>query len=597
MADTSIKIPPTIVVRDFAAKLGLPITTITSELIKNGVMASLNQEIDYATAAIIADDLGKKVEPAGEEAPPLDETVVAIDQYLREDPGADLVVRPPVVVVMGHVDHGKTSLLDAIRSTKVAVGEAGGITQRIGAYQITTHDRLITFIDTPGHEAFGQMRARGAKIADVAILVVAADDGMKPQTKEAWRMITEAKLPFAVAISKSDKSGANVERVKKELAEQDIVAEEFGGKVPTVAVSAKTKDGLDDLLESLLLLADIDAKRLRVNPKRPAVGTIIESHVDPQQGPLASALIHTGTLKIGDEVVVGQVFGKIRSMKNDIGEQVKTAPPSAPVQLLGLKAAPQVGDILRVAPAELKELKKKVKSHQMTQHLQTVVGRTSTTPLSEEEEAKRKKIAKVFVILKSDTLGSAEAILESLKKLPSDEVSVEIVQRGMGIISEADVLRAEAAKAVVMGFNVPISPKAEQLGRSKNIDIATYKVIYDLINEIVRRLEDQLPPLIETHELGRLKILAVFRNENTFQVVGGKVMDGEMTAGASVEVLRQTASLGQGTIGQLQVNKQNVKSAPTGSECGLKLEGITTAAVGDMVVARTILSTKRKLPI
>lgn len=594
MPETVIAIPATIVVRDFATKLGLPVTTVTSELIKNGVMASLNQEIDFATAAIIAEDLGKKVVQSTE---PVEDTsaVSAIDAYLKEEAGTELTARPPVVVVMGHVDHGKTSLLDTIRSTNVTAGEAGGITQKIGAYQITTHQRSVTFIDTPGHEAFGQMRARGAKIADVAILVVAADDGMKPQTVEARRMIDEAKLPYGVAITKADKPEANVERVKKELAEADILAEDYGGKIPVIAVSAKTKEGIDDLLESILLLADIDAKRLQVNPNRPAVGTIIESHVDPQQGPLASVLIHTGTLRIGDEVIVGQVFGKIRSLKNDMGKVVKEAQPSTPVQILGLKAAPQVGDILRVAPDEVKDLKKKVKSHQMTRHLQTVVSRTSAGPLTKEEEEEKKKVQKLFVILKTDTVGSAEAILESLNKLPSQEVSVEIVQRGLGIISEADILRAEAAKAMVYGFNVLVSPKAEQLARSKSIDIVASKVIYDLIDDVTKRLEEMLVPSTEVQEIGRLKILGVFRTEATFQVIGGKVTSGQLQLGATVDILHQDATIAHGTITQLQLNKQNTKEVPTGSECGMKVEGITGASVGDSLVASINVQKKRSL--
>ncbi len=592
MAETTIKLPSSIVVRDFAAKLGLPITTITSELIRNGVMASLNQEIDFATAAIIAEDLGKKVELEGEEQAPV-ETVNDVDQYLVEDPGAKLVARPPVVVVMGHVDHGKTSLLDAIRSTTVTSGEAGGITQKIGAYQITKQDRLITFIDTPGHEAFSQMRTRGARIADVAILVVASDDGIKPQTKEARRMIDEAKLPYIVAITKSDKPEANPERVKKELAEENILAEDYGGKIPVIPVSSKTKEGIENILEAVLLLADVDATKLMVNADRPAIGTIIESHVDPKQGPVASVLIQTGTLKVGDEIVVGQVFGKIRSLKNDRGETIKQAPPSLPVQILGLKAAPQVGDVLRVDAGELKKLKKTVKSHQLTSHIRTVVGTTGNASNQTEEE--RKKIQKLFVIIKTDTLGSAEAVLGSLKKLPNQEVSVEIVQRGLGIISEADVLRAEAAKSIIYGFNVQVSPKADQLARSKNITILPFNVIYSLIDDVTERLENMLAPLAEVQEIGRLKVLGVFRNENTFQVFGGKVTDGELRMSASIEVLRGTTSIGKGTITQLQQNKQNVKEVSAGNEAGMKVDGITSAAVGDTAIVTVTTYTKRKL--
>lgn len=595
MADSIIKIPATIIVRDFAAKLGLPVTAVSAELIKNGVMAAINQEIDFDTASIIAEDLGHQVELESGEV--VEQSVTStIEDYLKEDDGTELVARPPVVVVAGHVDHGKTSLLDAIRSTEVTAGEAGGITQKIGAYQITKNDRLVTFIDTPGHEAFTQMRTRGAKVADVGILVVAADDGVKPQTEEALRIITEAKLPFLVAITKVDKPEANIEKVKKELAERNVLLEGWGGQVPVVEVSAKTKQGIDDLLEAVLLLADVDASKLRVNPKRAAVGTIIESHVDPKQGPVASALVQTGTLKTGDDIVVGQVWGKVRSMKNDRGELLKSATPSMPVQLLGLKAAPQVGDILRVSANEAQELKKKVKSHQLRHHLKTVVTPHAASTSTNDDEEKR-VIKKYFVILKTDTLGSAEAIIESLNKLQHPEVAVEIVQRGLGIISEADVLRAEGAKAVIYGFAVPVSPKADQLARSKNIPITikTYKVIYDLIDDITANLEAMLPPLVERQDVGTLNVLGVFRNEHSFQVVGGKVTNGEMQLGATVDVQRGGQTIATGTISQLQQNKANTKTVSAGNECGMKVEGQSQIVVGDTLVAHTTISKPRKL--
>ncbi|MBI3573182.1 MAG: translation initiation factor IF-2, partial [Candidatus Kerfeldbacteria bacterium] len=506
-------------------------------------------------------------------------------------------------------------------------GEAGGITQRIGAYQITVSaegkplsraereipplrqaqvrddgtKRAITFIDTPGHEAFMQMRTRGAKIADVAILVVAADDGIKPQTEETIKIIETAKIPFVVAITKIDKPEANPERVKKELAEKNILAEGYGGKIPFVNTSAKTKEGIDDLLEAVLLLADVDSKHLMVNPKRAAIGTIIESHIDPKQGPLASALVHSGTLKIGDHIIVGHVWGKVRSMKNDRGEPVKTALPSAPVQILGLKAAPQVGDVLRVSHKDVQELKKRVKSHQIEHHLRSVVGRRPTVftkKLAEgEEQRKEPELEKLFVILKTDTVGSAEAILESIKKIEHQEVSVEIVHRGLGIITDADILRAEAAKAHVYGFHVQVSPKAEQLARSKGVTMKTYTVIYDLLDDIKEELVTLLPQLIERKEIGRLKILAIFRNENTFQVVGGKVTDGTISLGADVDIQRGEKIIATGKITQLQSNKQNVKEVASGNEAGLKIEGKPVMAVGDTIIASVAEVKERTLEV
>lgn len=596
MTDSAIKIPATIIVRDFAAKLGLPVTAVSAELIKNGIMAAINQEIDFDTAAIIASDLGKTVELDTTDHNTPQHVGLTIEEYLQEDANATLVARPPVVVVAGHVDHGKTSLLDAIRATTVTSGEAGGITQKIGAYQITKQNRLITFIDTPGHEAFTQMRTRGAKVADVAILVVAADDGVKPQTEEALRIIREAKLPFLVALTKIDKPDANAEKAKKELAEREVLLEGWGGQVPVVEVSAKTKQGIDELLEAVLLLADVEAEKLKVDPSRAAIGTVIESHVDPKQGPVASALVQTGTLRVGDEIAVGQVWGKVRSLKNDRGEPLKEAGPSVPVQILGLKAAPQVGDIVRVSAADAQELKKKVKSHQLRHHLKTVVKSTGLTTGDESEEGKP-KVQKLFLILKTDTLGSAEAITESLKKLEHPEVAVEVVQRGLGIISEADVLRAEGAKAVIFGFTVPVSPKADQLARSKNvpIEIKTYGVIYDLINDITVRLENMLPPIVERKDIGKLNVLAIFRNENNFQVVGGKVVDGEIALGANVDVVRGGKVMATGTISQLQQNKTNTKTVSSGNECGMKVEGQSLIAVGDALMAHITELKPRKL--
>lgn len=596
MTDSAIKIPSTIIVRDLATKLQLPITAVIGELMKNGIMSSVNEEVDFDTASIIAEDLGRSVELETEEALATEETA-AVD-YLAEDTSTDLKARAPVVVVMGHVDHGKTSLLDAIRQSDVVGGEAGGITQRIGAYQVHTHDRPITFIDTPGHEAFAQMRSRGAKIADVAILVVAADEGIKPQTEESIKIIQEMQLPFIVALTKSDKPDAQADRVKKELAEKNILAEDYGGKIPFVAVSAKTKDGLTSLLESVLLVADVESQKLMVNAARPAVGTIIESHVDPKQGAIASALVQTGTLRLGDEIIVGQVYGKVRSMKNDRGESIKEAIPSTPVQILGLKGAPQVGDILRVSRIDAQELKKKVKSHQMGIHTQSVVGGRSARAAAKEADESgevQPELHKLFIILKTDTLGTAEAILESLKKIDHPEVAVDIIQRGLGIVSDAEVLRAEAAKAVIYGFHVSVSQKSEQLARSKGISIKTYTVIYDLIDDIVATLEAMLPPHIEEKEIGHLKVLAIFRNENTFQVIGGKVSDGSVQLGANIKVVRGDTVITTGKITQLQSNKQNVKEVAAGNECGMKVECKPVIQVGDVMTAITTESSRRKL--
>ncbi len=586
MSPEAIKIPSALSVRDFAAKLGIPVTTVTAELIRNGIMKSLNEEIDFDTAQIIAEDLGKNV--ALDEQVADESGTMSVNDYLKDDTANATIERPPVVVVMGHVDHGKTSLLDAIRKTSVTEDEAGGITQHIGAYQVTEQDRLITFVDTPGHEAFTQMRARGAKIADVAILVVAADDGVKPQTKEALQIIHQTGIPYLIAITKTDKDEAQPDRVKKELAENQVQIEEFGGKTPVVAVSAKTQAGIHELLESIILLSDINREALLVNPDRSAIGTIIESHVDPKQGPVASVLVQSGTLHVGDEVIVGQVYGKIRSLKTDRGTSTKSAPPSMPVQILGLKAAPQVGDVLRVSAADVKELKKKSKSRQMSHHLQSVVGQRAVATkkkTTDDGQEETPEIKKHLIILKTDTVGSAEAIIESLKKIQHPEVSVEIMQRGLGIVTESDVLRAEGAKATIYAFHVPISPKADHLARSKNLTIKPFTVIYDLLDDIKQALNTLLPPVTVQTEIGRLQVLAIFRNENTFQVVGGKVTSGEIRLQSNVQILRKGQPVSTGRITQLQQNKQNAQTVSQGNECGMKIEGDPVIQVGDEVVA------------
>lgn len=599
-AEKRITLPDKIIVRDFAVKLERPVTAVIAELIKNGVMATQNEEIDFDTAAIIAEGLGVVAERAGEERAEAAATIQ--ETILRESVGT-LVPRPPVVVVLGHVDHGKTLLLDAIRETHVAKGEAGGITQHIGAYQVTVPtkerssqrestgkgipdqvrddgaNRTVTFIDTPGHEAFAAMRSRGARVADVAILVVAADDGIQPQTKEAIAIMEQAKLPFVVAINKIDKPDANPERVKKELAEMNLLPEDWGGKTITVPVSAKAGKGIPELLEMVLLVADVEKDTIKADPSASPIGTVIEAHIDKGEGPVATVLVHSGTLRPGQTVSVGTAYGKIRSLKDFRSKSVREAPPSMPVRILGLKAAPAVGDLLRAATGELQSLRKELRKTQYTQK-----RKADQTERGEEltDDPTRKT---VNLVLKADTLGSLEAIHAALKELRHPEVRAVIIDEGLGNITEADVLRAETSGALLRGFNVTISRSAEEVAKGKHITIQTYRVIYELLDEVHGELEKLLTPEVVERDIGTLKILAIFRSDKASMIVGGRVQDGSMVHGATVKVVRDGKEVGHGQITQLQSQKQTVKEVPRGQECGIKYHGEPVIAVGDLLVA------------
>ncbi len=576
--EKTVQLPARLTVKAFAGKLSLPLAQVMTELVKNGVMAAMNEEIDYDTAAVVADDLGF--------TPNLESTEESVDreslsEIFKEPDAAKLVDRAPVVVVMGHVDHGKTKLLDAIRQSNVMAGEAGGITQHIGAYQVVEKGRPITFIDTPGHEAFTAMRSRGARVADVAVLVVAADDGVKPQTEEAIRIMAKAKLPFVVAINKVDKPEANVERVKQELAAKNVLVEQWGGQVVSAEVSAKSRTGIPELLDSVLLVAEVEKENLKANPDRPAIGTIIESHVDPGEGPVATVLVHTGTLRVGDVVSTGDIWGKVKALKDFQERPIQSAGPSVPARILGLKGAPVVGDIVRVEtdPKIIRELKSK-----------KVLRRQSATPAVSQEapaDTALTQVRKLALVIRADTLGSLEAIKEALKKLRHPEVTAEIVQIGLGNITEADVLRAETSNARLLGFNVVATPAAESVALGKNIVITTYNVIYDLVDNVREQLEKLLKPEVIETELGRVKILGVFRTEPSYQIIGGQVTVGKVTAKAQLRVLRGDEQVAEGRIVQLQSQKSNVSEAVSGQECGLKYEGPPVVQVNDTVVAFT----------
>ncbi|MCC6563592.1 translation initiation factor IF-2 [Candidatus Uhrbacteria bacterium] len=593
---TDIKLPSVISVRDFAGKMNLPVTRVIQQLMKAGILASQNERIDFMTASIIAEELGYTATPESETEKELQQTSDAEDrlkQIMTSQEATTLQERAPVVVVMGHVDHGKTRTLDAIRATHVMEGESGGITQHIGAYQVEKKGKKLTFIDTPGHEAFTVMRSRGAKVADIAILVVAADDGVQPQTKEAVNIIQAAKLPFVVALNKIDKPDADPNRVMGQLAEVGITVEEWGGKTPMAKISAKTGQGIDDLLELVLLVAEVEKERIMSNPDARAAGTIIESHVDKGEGPVATAIIQNGTLKRNDWLgISGTAYGRVRMMRDWNGKPMEEAPPGTPVKILGFKIAPAVGDIMEV-PADPKLLEQKKARTSARQVTETLTA-TKQTPV-EGEEGEVKKVM-LNVILKTDVLGSLEAILGTLEKIKHDLVGVEVIQRGLGNVTEADIERAANSKpSVVYGFNVMVPTPIEVMARDKTVDVKKTKIIYDIFDDVVARLNALLPQEKILTELGTGEVAAIFRTEPGRMVVGMRVKTGKLAAEAKVRIYRNEEIIGDGVIESLQSGKSAVKEVGAGTECGLSYKGKIKLQVGDRLDAYTEESKARKL--
>ncbi len=572
-----VDLPAVMTVREFATVIDVPIAKVMRELMKSGILASLNERIDFETASIVAEDLGVKAHPLALAATGSGDTVGAtrLAEMIAEEKKENLVGRPPIIVVMGHVDHGKTKLLDTIRTTKVMDSEAGGITQHIGAYQVVRKDRLITFIDTPGHEAFTVMRSRGAKVADIAILVVAADDGVQPQTKEAVDIIKAAGLPFVVALNKVDKPEANVERVKAQLSEIGVISEEWGGKTILLPVSAKTGDGIDALLDALLLINDVEQEKIVANPERLAAGTIIESHINKGEGPVATVLVQNGTLKLGDSIGVrGALFGRVRSMKDWRGEAVTSASPSMPVKLLGFKVAPAVGDVMEVPEDEkaLAKMRKPVKS-----------AVDESMKATAAPEAKKEGKMLLNVIIRADVLGSLEAFLGMLEKVKHDAVGIDVVAKGLGNITDGDIDKAEATQSIIYGFNVKPTTSAEQLARDKNVEILQSPIIYKLFEDVMVRLQKKLPAEQILTELGKVEVLASFKKLDRGGVIGGKVLGEKVRAGTKLRILRDGAVVGEGEILKLQSGRQNVKEVSGGSECGIEYSSRTRIEPGDVL--------------
>ncbi len=581
----TVTLPPRLMVREFAELLSMPSSQIIMELMKNGILANQNQDIDYDTAAILAEDLGFSVKrQEGDIVSEHKEAARVEDLATTLAQGKDMKPRAPVIVVMGHVDHGKTKLLDTIRKTHIIDTEAGGITQHVGAYQTvwkdpkTKEERSLTFIDTPGHEAFSMMRSRGARVADIGILVVAADDSVKPQTIEAINIIKAAKLPFVVAINKIDKPGADIQKTKNDLSTHGIIPEEWGGDTPMVEISAKEKLNIDKLLDVLLLVADMHGEAIMADPEFPAVGTVIESNVDKSSGPIATVLIQAGTLRRGDKIVVNnEIYGKVRAMKNYLGVFIDEAGPSVPVQIIGFKVAPEVGDVLDLSKESIAtEIDVKKKRSEQTGAEKATIADSHNT---ENEEGKKT----LNVLVKADVLGSLEAIIASLSKIKHPEVGVKIVGKGLGNVTEDDVKKAKAANGHIIGFNVQPNTTAKETLREENIPFTEYSIIYNVINWVKEELGKLLSDEKIVTELGTFKVLAIFRKEKDSMIIGGRVEQGKVFKTSRARVKREDVILGVGNITECKVGQAAVKDVAKGTECGLKFEGNVRVEVGDVL--------------
>ncbi|WP_277221701.1 translation initiation factor IF-2 [Peptoniphilus vaginalis] len=575
--DDSIIVIAPITVKDFANQLGVSVSTVITKLIGLGVMANQNQSIDEDTCVLLADELGIEIEI---EAPNLDQSVEEEYGLLKGDKERDLKPRPPVVTVMGHVDHGKTSLLDSIKKTHVTQSEAGGITQHIGAYTVNLSGKKITFLDTPGHEAFTSMRLRGAQTTDIAILVVAADDGVMPQTIEAISHARSANVPIIVAITKIDKPEGNPERVKQELMNENLVPEEWGGDTIVVGVSSKTGEGINDLLEMILLVAEM--KELKANPNRRAVGTIIEANLDKAKGPMATILIKNGTLRFGDAVVSGTCSGRIRAMEDDKGKRVKKAGPSMPVVILGLNDVPNAGDTIYAVNDDktAKAIADKNKEISREKRL------SQTTKISLDnlfEKISEEDVKELNIVVKADVKGSVEALNQSLLKLSTDEVKISVIHSGVGGINESDVTLASASNAIVIGFNVRPNINAIELAKTEDVEIRTYRVIYEIINDIEQAAKGMLDPDIVEEILGRCEIRQTFKLPNNQMVAGVYVLSGKILRNSKVKVLRDDVVIHEGDIASLKRFKDDAKELATGFEGGLVIDGFNDIKEGDLL--------------
>ena len=583
-APVTVKIPDEITVGELASRMKKTAGEVIKCLMKNGVLAAINQTIDYDTAEFVATELGCKVEK---------EITITIEERIiddHEDTAEELVTRAPVVVVMGHVDHGKTSTLDAIRQTSVTAGEAGGITQHIGAYTVDVNGQMITFLDTPGHAAFTSMRARGAKSTDIAILVVAADDGIMPQTIESINHAKAAQVPIIVAINKMDKPTANPDKIKEQLTKYDLIPEEWGGDTIIVPISAKTGMGLEDLLEMVLLTAEV--QELKANPDRRAKGTVIEARLDKNRGPIATLLVQNGTLKQGDIVIAGTAVGRVRVMTNDKGRTVKTAGPSIPVEITGLAEVPAPGDEFNAVTdermaRELVEQRKQAAKDAAANAMQKV---TLDNLFAKMQEGEMKELA---LIVKADVQGSAEAVKASLEKISNEEVRVRVIHTGVGAINESDILLASTAGAIIVGFNVRPDSGAQASAQRTAVDMRFYRVIYDAIDEIESAMKGMLAPKFEEVVIGHAEVRQTYKVSSVGTVCGCMVKDGKITRDAQVRILRDNIVIHEGEVGSLQRFKDAVKEVTAGYECGMSIAKFNDIKEGDVFECFAMQEVKR----
>jgi len=586
--DEVVVIESTITVKDLADTLKRPYVEVIKQLIFIGVMAGMNQEIDFATAEKVIEKYGALAVLKDEE-----EGKIADDEDIEDDNaevGTDK--KPAVVTVMGHVDHGKTSLLDCIRKSKVTETEAGGITQHIGAYTVNINGEKITFLDTPGHEAFTAMRARGAQITDIVILVVAADDGIMPQTEEAINHCKAANVPIIVAINKIDRPGANVDKIKQELTEHGLVAEDWGGDTICVPVSAHTKEGIDTLLEMIVITAEM--LELKANINRRAKGTVIEGKLDKGRGPLATLLVQNGTLHTGDSIIVGSTYGRIRAMFDDKGKKIKTAGPSIPVEILGLSEVPAAGDRFNVVKDEktARNMAETRKTNLREEHFQSSNRVSMENLYSQIQEGSVKELG---VIVKADVQGSVEAVRQSLEKLSTDNVKVRVIHSGVGAITETDVVLAAASNAIIIGFNVRPDNNAATIGENEGVEIKTYRIIYDALDDIKAAMLGMLDPVYKEVVLGRVEIRQIYKVSNVGTIAGSYVLNGKITRNSSVRVLRNGIVITESTLASLKRFKDDAKEVAAGFECGLSIEKFNDIKEGDIVEAFIMEEVKPKL--
>lgn len=571
-----IQIDEKITVKDFAEKIQKSPNEIITKLIKVGVMAAINQEIDFETAETIANEFDIDIEKN------INIVEESSDLFIEPDDEKDLKPRPPVVTVMGHVDHGKTSLLDAIRKTSVTEREAGGITQHIGASEVVVDGKKMVFLDTPGHEAFTTMRARGAKVTDIAILVVAADDGVMPQTIEAINHAKAAGVPIIVAINKMDKPSANSDRVKQELSEHGVIIEEWGGDVISVDVSALKGTNIDTLLEMILLVAEME--ELKANPDRNAIGTVIEAELDKGRGPVATVLVQNGTLRIGDSVVIGTTFGRIRAMVNDKGKRVKEAPPSTAVEITGFSEVPEAGDQMvavqddKTAKDISNARKNKIKEEQMRKS-----QKISLDALYSQME--QGAIKELNIIIKADVQGSVEAVKQSIEKLSTDKVIIKAIHGGVGGITESDVMLASASNAIIIGFNVRPVSSATALAKKEEVDIRTYRIIYSALEDIEAAIKGMLDPEFKEVELGKAEIRATFKVPGAGTIGGCYVIEGKILRNAKIRLVRDGIIIHDGEMGSLRRFKDDVREVAAGYECGIGIDGFNDVKEGDIIEA------------